>query len=293
MRIRIRLSFCIYLLCIAFLSSFCEAFAILLALLVHELSHYAAARLIGEQLALLELTPFGGIMRYRQGSVSSKGLRGVFLHGAGPLGNCFFLLISCLPVMQQMLPAGFLRSLILANNSMLMLNLLPAFPLDGGQIVFCIGYYLFSITRLAAVLTSLGIVTGAAGLLLCIYGLAFHQMLNCSLLIVSLYLIVIAAQSRLYLLRENICVVAQEKLADATKIQRIWHYRAGSDTPLLDLAVLLKPGMAVCVSYIKEGCEYELSDVQLCQAMLTMPAATLLEAHRLFSQYKEKNSAIP
>lgn len=293
MQIRIHPSFCLYLLCYVFLSSFSNVLGILLALLIHELSHYAAARLIGEQIALLELTPFGGVMRYKPGSISSKGLKGVFLHAAGPLGNYAFLLAASMPMMRNLLPYDFQRSLILANSSMLFLNLLPAFPLDGGQVLFCLGYYLFPVAKLAAVLTALGIITGSLGLILSVYGLILHRMLNCSLLIVSLYLIVVAAQSRSHLLCENICAVAQEKLSDIVGIERIRYYRAAHNTPLLDLIPLMKPGIAMHVSFINEGKEYELTDIQLCQALLTMPSSVLLEAYLHFSQYKEKKSAIP
>lgn len=293
MRIRVHPSFCLYLLCFAFLSSFSNVLSILFALLIHESSHYIVTRLIGEQIALLELTPFGGIMRYKQGSVSSKGLKGVFLHAAGPLGNYAFLLAVSMPKMQNLLPDDFLRGLLLANSSMLFLNLLPALPLDGGQIIFCLGYYLFPVAKLAAVLTVLGMITGAVGLILSAYGLILHRMLNCSLLIVSLYLIVVAAQSRPHLLCENICAVAQEKLSDTACIERIRHYRAAPNTPLLDLVPLMRPGTAVYVSFINEGRAYELTDIQLCQALLTMPSKVLLEVYQHFSQYKEKKSAIP
>lgn len=293
MRVRIHPSFCIYLLCITVLSSLSDALAMLLALAVHEICHYMAAKLIGERFSSLELTPFGGVMRYAHGSTSSKGLKGVFLHAAGPMGNYAFLLAAGTPIIQDQFPAELLRSTILSNSSMLLINLLPALPLDGGQIVFCLGYYLFPIAKLTAVLTALGVITGTLGMLISIYGLMCHQTLNCSLFIVSLYLMIIAVQSRSHLLCENICVVAQEKLEDTARIQQIRSYQAASDTPLLDLLPLLKQKTAVRVFFIKENRQYELTDMQLCRALLATPSATLLEAYLLSSQYKEKKSAIP
>lgn len=293
MRISLHPSLILYLPCVALLSSFDHCIGMLLALLVHEAGHYAASRIIGEQIARIYLTPFGGVMQYKRGVVPSKGVKGVFLHAAGPLGNYLFLLGIGLPGVQNIFHHDLLRILILANSSMLLFNLLPALPLDGGQIVFCIGYYLFPVTKLASVLFSLGILTGISGLMLSIYGLISHQMLNCSLVIVSLYLIVITIQSRKTLLAENICAVIQERWTAPPRIRRIEHYQVSPETPVLDLVPLIKENISISVSFSDDNHTRILTEDILCNALLSKSQSTLREAYALFSQYQEKKPSKP
>ena len=288
MRIRVHRSLILYLLCLAFFSSCADCVGLLSALLVHELGHYVAARFTGEKIAQLELTPFGGVMRCKPGSVSSKGVKGLLVHAAGPVGNYALLFVFSMPAIQQLLDAVFLRSIIAANLSMLMLNLLPALPLDGGQIVFCIGYYLFPIARLTGFLYALGAAAGGSGILLCLYGLFSYHTVNCSLLIVSLYLIAIASQSHKTLLSENIYAVIQERLTDIPRIRKIVHYHAAPDTALFELIPLLKPDIGVEISFSKETQVYTLTETAFCHGLLSMPSETLYEAWFRFSQNKEK-----
>lgn len=283
MRIKIHPSFGIYLLCIALLSSYSDCFAVLLVLIVHELCHYAVARSMGEQIDLLELTPFGGVMKYRAGYSSKKGLQGIAIHSAGPLGNYAFLLfVSNIAIQNSFYPA-FRRSLIHANCSMLLINLLPVLPLDGGSIVFCIGYYLFPIYKLVTILCASGMAAGCIGVLLSAYGLVVHKMLNCSLLIVSLYLTISAYSSKKQILCENIFAVLQEHQETSAKIKRILSYRVKSDIVLLDLIPLLKRDSSIHIVFNDGECSYELSENALLRALLTMPSATIKEAHMEFS----------
>ncbi|MBQ7887797.1 MAG: hypothetical protein IJ313_13025 [Clostridia bacterium] len=265
----------------------------LIALLIHELWHYVAGRIVGEQIDQLELTPFGGIMRYKRGTVSHKGLRGVFVHAAGPLGNYMCLLAAGMPVIQKAVSPELLRSLIVSNASMLVLNVLPALPLDGGQIVFCLGYYFFPIAKLANCLSVLGIAVGISGVLLAVYGLIIRQMLNCSLVIVSLYLIVCARKSQRSLIAENIYAVVQERLTESIRIKRIEHYQVAPDTALFELIAFLKQDAGVMFSFSEGSRVHVLTEYVFCHALLTVPSMTIREACLNSAQYKEKMTNEP
>lgn len=270
-----------------------------MTLLVHELSHYAVCRLMDNQIEQLELTPFGGIMTYRRGSIPRKGLKGSIVHAAGPLGNYLFLLYICIPGVQRFIKPQLFHGLIVSNVSMILFNLLPALPLDGGHIVFCLGYYLFPIARLVQILSFLGKLVGIAGCILSAYGLFFRQTLNCSLLIVSVYLIFSAGQSQKALLAENVCTLIHERLTSQVRIRRIEGYQVSSDTPLYELIPYLKTDAHISFFFLENELNRELPEYAFCQNLLSSPSATVKEAYLNHTSYckktlvKQENTAFP
>lgn len=282
MRIRIHPAFGIYLVFIALLSGYSDCLAILFSLLLHESCHYAAARLIGEQISQLELTPFGGMMQYREGKANRKGLSGVFVHACGPLSNYAFLLLAGIPAIQRLIPYEILKSLIHTNASMFIINMLPVLPLDGGNIVFCLGYYFFPVAKLVSFLGALGVAIGICGVLLFAYGFFVRQVFNCSLLIVSIYLIVCARSRRKQLLFENAFTVLQEHIASPLCVRRILHYRVPHDTVVSSLLSLMKQNAEIHIIFSDAEEDYELPEHVLLQALLATPSATVKEAYIQF-----------
>ena len=103
MRLRIRPTFVAYLASMALLASPACALGAVCALTVHELGHALAARLLGERICAVELAPFGGVMTYAPGYSPAKGLRGIALAAAGPLGNELALLLLGAATRSEML----------------------------------------------------------------------------------------------------------------------------------------------------------------------------------------------
>ncbi|MBE5798748.1 MAG: hypothetical protein E7321_02200 [Clostridiales bacterium] len=288
MRIHIHPSLYIYLSGVAALSSLQACLAMLLALLIHEVSHLVVCRLVGERIELLELTPVGGVITRKRGTAAHKGIRGVFVHAAGPLGNYAMLLLSGIDVVQQFLEPSLLRNIIVTNASMLLLNLIPALPLDGAQMIFSIGYYFFPVARLVFALSALGIVTGISGFLLALYGIAFERILNCSLLIISIYLIVSAKRASNTLLTENILTIVQERMHDMSNIRRIEHYRVSADTLLYELIPCLKHNANVCFSFLREGKANVLEEEAFCCALLKTPSLSISHAYADWTEMQRK-----
>ena len=278
MKIRIHPAFALYLLSMAAFSSWQMTLCAAGALLVHEAGHYAVSRLFGEQIVKVELTPFGGVMTYALGRSPSKGIRGVCVAAAGPLGNELALLAAAAPPVQRVLGYEGTQACIMANLAMICLNLLPVLPLDGGRIVFSIGYYLFPAARLIALLTACGILTGLGLVLLALYGLIILGTLNCSLLMIGGYLAFCAGRSRAEVLAQNLYAVVQERLENTEEIRALRLYRVPQD---IRLQALLEPmERAPCSAFVFEDAQgvHVIGEKDICRFLLEKPSLTLAQA---------------
>ena len=101
----------------------------LFAVLIHELSHYAVARIAGAKCLTITLMPYGAMMQ-AEGELPHFGAILI----AGPLSNLIvasFALSACW-IFPELY--GYLKVFIAANAMIATVNLLPAYPLDGGRL---------------------------------------------------------------------------------------------------------------------------------------------------------------
>ena len=112
-----------------------EAEALLLAVLslaAHEASHAIAARNLAASVAKLTVYPFGAVMRL-DATFSDTKTEGI-VAAAGPLGS--LTLAALLKLFATAFPGSDLLSRLSGTNlAIALLNLLPAYPLDGGRIL--------------------------------------------------------------------------------------------------------------------------------------------------------------
>jgi Zn-dependent protease len=111
--------------------------------LLHELGHAAAARRYGIATPDITLLPIGGLARLE--SIPEEPWREIFVAVAGPavnVGICILiaLLLGGVPSPEEGLTvedptAGFLPRLFWVNAFLVLFNLLPAFPMDGGRVL--------------------------------------------------------------------------------------------------------------------------------------------------------------
>ena len=278
MRVKVRPSFFLYLSCVALLASGYACLGAVVALLVHEAAHLAVSRLLGERIETLELTPFGGVMTCASGSSALKGVRGLAVAASGPAGNYLAMALLARMGMQGLLPQEALRQMLTANAAMLAINLLPALPLDGGRMVFSVGYYVFGVSGLIALLTAMGMAVGACFLGLGLYGALHMGMLNVSVLIVGAYLMVCAAASRRTLLSENLYAVIQERQERPRRIARMRLYAVPEAARLISLVEPIERSGAslFCVEDAHGGRRF-FSDGDVLDALLARPHATVAE----------------
>jgi Zn-dependent protease len=147
----------------------------LIEVLLHECGHCLACRQVGGQANQIVLWPLGGIA-----FVAPPPRPGALLWSiaAGPLVNVILvpvtigaLLIAGSPAFHDSLSPDihhFLRAAAAINAILLIFNMLPIYPLDGGQIVQAILWFMIGRAKSLMVVSVIGMVAGVGAVALAI-----------------------------------------------------------------------------------------------------------------------------
>ena len=146
-----------------------EYLALFAIVTLHEFGHSLACRQVGGKADQIVLWPLGGVAYVRPPQRPGATLWSIV---AGPLVNAVLLpiLLGALLVarglgLQAMVPdaSRWLRAVFYINLVLLVFNLLPIYPLDGGQILRSLLWFVLGRARSLSVATAVGLV-GVAGL---------------------------------------------------------------------------------------------------------------------------------
>jgi Zn-dependent protease len=141
-----------------------EYVSIFVIVLLHEFGHSLACRQVGGRSDQIVLWPLGGVAYVqpppRPGAV-------LWSIAAGPLVNValFFVFLALLPISRGWAnpnAASFVEAIFYINAIMLAFNLLPIYPLDGGQILQSLLWFLVGRARSLLIATVLGFIGVAA-----------------------------------------------------------------------------------------------------------------------------------
>jgi Zn-dependent protease len=145
-----------------------EYLALFAIVFAHELGHALACRSVGGRAQTILLWPLGGVA-YVQPPPRPGALLWSIV--AGPLVNLVLLVLLTVPV-AFMLAGGlplppdahhFVIALWAINLVLFVFNMLPIYPLDGGQIAQALLWYLVGRARSLQVVSTIGMVAGAVG----------------------------------------------------------------------------------------------------------------------------------
>ncbi|MBP2077449.1 M50 family metallopeptidase [Oceanobacillus polygoni] len=128
---------------ISFLTgTFLELFIIFALVLFHELGHYIAARMMKWRIRYIVLWVFGGVMDTEEhGNKSMK--EEAFVTLAGPYQHLVVYFLCFIIETFQLMPASILELILYYNTIILLFNLIPVWPLDGGKLLLLAVSYFF------------------------------------------------------------------------------------------------------------------------------------------------------
>ncbi|MGD1089074.1 MAG: site-2 protease family protein [Verrucomicrobiota bacterium] len=147
-----------------------ECLSLFFIVLIHEFGHQLACRSVGGKTSQIILWPLGGVAYVSPPQRAGAQLWSI---AAGPLVN-----VILFPILSALLFLGwhsgwdetapdlfrFLNNLRLINLVLLIFNLLPVYPLDGGQILRSLLWFAFGRARSLMIASIVGFV-GVAGLI--------------------------------------------------------------------------------------------------------------------------------
>lgn len=136
MELKVHPLFLLYGVAMTMLGQFLPFVSVTLVTLLHEMGHSLYAAHVGFRLKTVRLLPFGAIVSGEKMLLSKK--EEVFLFLAGPLTN--FLLCIFFLALWWLFPETYPYTEIAMTSSLAVgtVNLLPAMPLDGGRVLFCL-----------------------------------------------------------------------------------------------------------------------------------------------------------
>lgn len=147
-----------------------EYLTLFLIVLLHEFGHALAARSVGGQADRIVLWPLGGIAFVRTPPRPGAHLWSIV---AGPLVNVALVPLTLPLAIQLWNQPGDLAELVRAvafiNLALLIFNLLPIFPLDGGQILQSLLWFMLGRGRSLVIAGWIGIVGAVGGFSAAIY----------------------------------------------------------------------------------------------------------------------------
>lgn len=147
-------------------------------ILLHECAHLAAALCIGLKPDILVLSPFGVRLTLKNKIVRSLSDE-IILYAAGPLMNGLLAVVCGYSGMTW---------LYRMNTALMIMNLLPVIPLDGGIILKRILSYKIGKTAAERILTTVSVILSMLFLAAALYGLYIHK-INISIFIMAIFLL--------------------------------------------------------------------------------------------------------
>lgn len=248
---------------------------------MHECAHAAAAVLLGQSPREIELSPLGAIMRLDDEERLARGRRLLMLF-AGPAMSLLLCISAYLLTLNGWIGIAAGRRIFLSNLTILVVNLLPVLPLDGGRMLSVLLGLIMNPAGVSKCMRALGRI---AGLMLAGAGVwqAWHDgICNFSLIMLGCFVIYASAVSTTTQAMSELRCFLERKIHLERKgsVSCRW-VAALSSCPLRDMVKRLPPGSVCMIRVLECGTMCPAGDIdeyRLVEEYLKNPQGTLHEA---------------
>lgn len=252
-----------------------------LSILLHEGAHAACAVLFGKPPSCIELTPLGAVM-HQEDEFGLPAFKRAMMLLAGPALTLLLCLSAIVLTKRASVPIHLGRMLFLCNLSILLLNMLPAFPLDGGRLLALLLGQLISVRSVHVIMRCIGSFLGIGMIALNVFACWKLGGWNLSLVFAGCCLLYSSAISMTTRAMEELrwFVERKIKLEKKGSIRTCW-LSTLSNTPLRKLIKRLPPErltMYLCIepgSMRLLGC---LTESEVIQQYMNSPEVSLKTA---------------
>lgn len=220
--IRISPLFFITLIVLYFLNLLPEFLIVTLVSLAHETGHYFTAKILNENVSYIKVQPWGICLRCEHFKTYKSEM---LVSLAGPMVNIILLLIS------SIFKNPFLYAV---NLFMLVLNLLPIYPLDGGRILSCALKQEINNTQTDLVLKIVSSILTVVVFLTGIY-LFYKTKLNFSVLLAGLFILLTTDKSQGNDKKNTLKKVRHYSVMEYQTINTVFKLKDNSDSVIIDV----------------------------------------------------------
>ena len=247
------------------------------ALALHEAGHLLAAKQLHLHVDAIEMTPLGGLMTIAN-LEDSPSLHQFVLAASGPFANLIGCVIAPVLYRRGMISFDLTGALLHANLTLLLINLLPAPPLDGGKMLqalftrFSFGHSVFRWTSFASTII---------GLVLCglTFLFAFQGKIVFAPAFIGLYLIYAATvESRHGVAKYVTNLISRRQKLEKQKMLQVETVAAGAGMPVYSLLYRLTPGKYHLIHVLSPDGMTRLGIIEekeFCEAVLSQHDASL------------------
>lgn len=218
-----------------------KVFCVFAAVLWHELAHAAGAAALGYRVLEIELLPFGGVARIERINEAGSGNE-IMMAAAGPLASLGMAAVVFWGMWKLPSAAPSLEFFLRVNIMLVLFNLLPALPLDGGRIVRALLALHLDFSVATSVVGWIGKLIALA--LLVFAGLEFYagRTINITVLIAAVFILLCAKPENAAAGFRNMRVLANKKTDLCSRgVMPTVHLTAVSEATVRDILRLFKP----------------------------------------------------
>lgn len=258
------------------------------SILIHECAHAGAALLCGQSFRSIELTPLGAILKTND-TVKQPFWKALFIVVSGPIASWSLCTMALCLMRHLILPHTFCRLVFFSNLSILIMNLLPVYPLDGGRLLALTLEQFLRQRIVNRIMRYAGGVSGASLILLNIYSSWKLGCWNLSLAFAGCCLIYSAyIETTTWALTELRSFLDRKIMLESKQYIAVTTKYVLSTVPISELIQGLRPHRMMLFYCIEPGTMKTLgicTEMELIQQYMKSPSITLGNAQIMSQNY--------